>query len=130
MILQRLKAFALVFLLGTILSGAAGTFVYFKLKAETSAQIKLLQSQIDQQSDTVDVLSESFVRREELRQELDARGRKFEEEVKHEAQKSPEVRTYLASPTPEPVIGLYQRAYCLSMPGECVYSGDKTPSKP
>ena len=127
MILQRLKAFGLVFLLGIILSGGVGTYVYFKLKGETSAQISELKSQMDNYEKTVDVLGESFVRREELGSLIRTERAEVGREVRNVKQTSESARDYLDSVVPDELQLVLKRARCLQVPGECLHGNEKAP---
>ena len=127
MILQRLKAFGLVFLLGIILSGGVGTYVYFKLKGETAAQISELKSEMEAYQETVTLMGESFVRREELGEELRARRSEVRREVQDVKKTSEDVRSYLDTAIPDGLQLVLERARCLQVPGNCVHGNEKAP---
>ena len=127
MILQRLKAFGLVFLLGIILSGGVGTYVYFKLKGETDAKFSQLESQMVHYQETVTVMQDSFVRREELGEELRARRSEVRREVSNAKKTNESVRDYLDTGIPDGVRTVLERARCLQVPGNCVHGDEKAP---
>ena len=127
MILQRLKAFGLVFLLGIILSGGVGTYVYFKLKGETEAKFSQMESQLEHYQETVAVMSDSFVRREELGKELRAKRGEVRREVTDAKKTSQDVRDYLDTGVPDRLQLVLERARCLQVPGDCVHGNKKAP---
>lgn len=114
--LAKLKQALVMILLGAVLSGAVGTYVYFKLKGEVQAEITTLETRLEATQGVLRNIQESAVRREEVRDRIDAEGTAIRREIEDVKQSSEESRDYLAEPVPLGVRSALERAYRLSVP--------------
>lgn len=114
--IARLKQALVMLLLGAVLSGGVGTYVYFKLKGEVQAEISTLETRLEATQGVLRNIQASAVRREEVRRDIDREGAEIRREIEDVKQSSEESRDYLAEPVPLGVRSALERAYRLSVP--------------